>query len=164
MNPGDLVIHLGDVYFGPAGGWEDLIFNLPGRKILVRGNHDDNFLCDPEVDLDADDVRYLYELPMSLILKWCGKRILVCHSKPENNMVPCREDELNMHLDSFRPFEPDWVVIGHTHMVFDRCYEGIRFINCGHLGRDLLGDPFYSWWVARNGILNSRQRGSIGQG
>lgn len=37
----DIVIHLGDVFIGPAAGWDEIYPLLPGRKILVRGNHDD---------------------------------------------------------------------------------------------------------------------------
>lgn len=38
----DTVIHLGDVMIGPR---TDQMFSLPGRKILVRGNHDRNKSC-----------------------------------------------------------------------------------------------------------------------
>ena len=36
----DLVIHLGDVVVGKSIDWASTIPNLPGRKILVLGNHD----------------------------------------------------------------------------------------------------------------------------
>lgn len=36
----DCVIHLGDVFIGPVGGWREIGPLLSGRKILVRGNHD----------------------------------------------------------------------------------------------------------------------------
>lgn len=36
----DLVIHLGDVIVGKSADWASIIPNLPGRKILVLGNHD----------------------------------------------------------------------------------------------------------------------------
>jgi calcineurin-like phosphoesterase family protein len=40
VKPEDCVIHLGDVFIGRAEGWADIYPKLPGRKILVRGNHD----------------------------------------------------------------------------------------------------------------------------
>jgi calcineurin-like phosphoesterase family protein len=40
VQPDDLVIHLGDVFIGPVEGWRRIHPLLPGRKILVRGNHD----------------------------------------------------------------------------------------------------------------------------
>ena len=36
----DLVIHLGDVLFGNRSDWSSILTSLPGRKILVMGNHD----------------------------------------------------------------------------------------------------------------------------
>lgn len=36
----DLVIHLGDVVVGKSNEWDKTIPNLPGRKILILGNHD----------------------------------------------------------------------------------------------------------------------------
>lgn len=36
----DTVIHLGDVIFAQASTLRDILTELPGRKILVRGNHD----------------------------------------------------------------------------------------------------------------------------
>lgn len=38
IKPEDIVIHLGDVIMG--SGWREIFRNLPGQKILVRGNHD----------------------------------------------------------------------------------------------------------------------------
>jgi calcineurin-like phosphoesterase family protein len=40
VNPNDLVIHVGDVFIGKPDGWRKIYPLLPGRKILVRGNHD----------------------------------------------------------------------------------------------------------------------------
>lgn len=36
----DLIIHLGDVIIGKESDWKSVISELPGRKILVTGNHD----------------------------------------------------------------------------------------------------------------------------
>jgi calcineurin-like phosphoesterase family protein len=40
VNPDDLIIHLGDVALGGPKIWAETIPVLPGRKILVTGNHD----------------------------------------------------------------------------------------------------------------------------
>jgi len=40
VNADDLVIHLGDVVVGKSSDWATTIPNLPGRKVLVPGNHD----------------------------------------------------------------------------------------------------------------------------
>lgn len=39
----DLVIHLGDVQIGNKENW--IINQLPGRKVLIRGNHDRDHSC-----------------------------------------------------------------------------------------------------------------------
>ena len=36
----DLVIHVGDVFISKSVGWDAIWPILPGRKILIRGNHD----------------------------------------------------------------------------------------------------------------------------
>ncbi len=38
----DMVIHLGDVVVGKSKDWSLIVPKLPGRKILVLGNHDKN--------------------------------------------------------------------------------------------------------------------------
>lgn len=40
VHPDDLVIHVGDVFIGKPEGWRAIYPLLPGKKILVRGNHD----------------------------------------------------------------------------------------------------------------------------
>lgn len=46
VDPLDTVIHLGDVAIGKYEDWAWIIPSLPGKKILIRGNHDDNKSCD----------------------------------------------------------------------------------------------------------------------
>ncbi len=45
VQPSDLVIHVGDVFIGKREGWEAIYPTLPGRKILIRGNHDWHHNC-----------------------------------------------------------------------------------------------------------------------
>ena len=42
VSPEDVIIHLGDVAIGRLEGWKWIVPSLPGRKILIRGNHDRN--------------------------------------------------------------------------------------------------------------------------
>ena len=46
VKPEDIVIHLGDVFIGKAEGWRTIFPQLPGRKLLVRGNHDRQRSCE----------------------------------------------------------------------------------------------------------------------
>lgn len=45
VRPEDLIICNGDVFIGPPTGWKQIYPNLPGRKILIRGNHDWHHNC-----------------------------------------------------------------------------------------------------------------------
>jgi calcineurin-like phosphoesterase family protein len=45
VKPIDTVIHLGDVGIGPISGIMEILVQLLGRKILVRGNHDRKKSC-----------------------------------------------------------------------------------------------------------------------
>lgn len=42
VHPFDVVYHLGDVIFKNASQLLDLLATLPGRKVMIRGNHDKN--------------------------------------------------------------------------------------------------------------------------
>lgn len=55
--PDDMIIHLGDVFVGNPKSWQNIVSKLKGRKILVKGNHDEksnnwylsngfSFVCD----------------------------------------------------------------------------------------------------------------------
>lgn len=55
--PEDMIIHLGDLFVGNATYWQTFAAELKGRKILVKGNHDErsnnwylsngfSFVCD----------------------------------------------------------------------------------------------------------------------
>lgn len=45
VRPEDLVIHLGDVLIGKRTSANKILSSLPGRKVLVRGNHDQHSGC-----------------------------------------------------------------------------------------------------------------------
>lgn len=40
VSPADVTIHLGDVIMSNAGSLSELLKAIPGKKVLVRGNHD----------------------------------------------------------------------------------------------------------------------------
>ena len=43
VQPGDLLLHLGDIVcFGDRSKHAGYLEGLPGRKLLIRGNHDDH--------------------------------------------------------------------------------------------------------------------------
>lgn len=54
VKPEDLIIHLGDVQIGKKSEW--IMGGLPGKKILVRGNHDRDKSADWWMDRGFDFV------------------------------------------------------------------------------------------------------------
>lgn len=44
VKPEDVVIHLGDVKVGGKHKLTEILYSLPGKKILVKGNHDNESL------------------------------------------------------------------------------------------------------------------------
>lgn len=92
----DTVLWVGDVAFGDPEQARSLICSLPGRKILVRGNHDGSV---------AHCLNLGFDLVMdSLSLKLAGHRVAVYH----------------------RPKDAPYgiVIHGHTHTKFKQ--DGLR--------------------------------------
>ena len=72
VRPEDIVIHLGDVTWHVKDYLDDVVAKLPGKKILVRGNHDEESLMyymKHGFDLAVD----------SLSMKYRGLDILFTH-------------------------------------------------------------------------------------
>lgn len=40
IDPTDIVLHLGDLFIGNQSVWKDIVNNLNGNKVLIKGNHD----------------------------------------------------------------------------------------------------------------------------
>ena len=122
--PTDRVLHLGDCAWGPKA--MERLVSLPGKKFLIRGNHD-----------DKSDERYMemgwdgvFE---SVIIKRFGVRILFSH-KPRWD----HKADINIH--------------GHFHDLhredFSRLYLPLSLESMGYrpiaLDRDFMG-PITSW-------------------
>lgn len=135
VQPDDLIIHLGDVFIGPVAGWESIYPQLPGRKVLVRGNHDRNhsigwwmqhgfdFCCDSMIFKNA----FLTHEPANAVIKSDGNR-------------PYDQWELGL------PEGCDLNIHGHLHNIWD------GFHNEKNIERDkaFLGDDYlkrlkYPW-------------------
>lgn len=56
VNPGDTVYILGDVAFGSAKKGTDIVSQLNGYKILIKGNHDVGFVKDAKFAATFDEI------------------------------------------------------------------------------------------------------------
>ena len=109
----DIVIHLGDVACGFKGNEEKLkqIFDLlPGKKYLIRGNHDtrpDEFYK----NLGFEDIRDY------LIIENNGLKTLLCHYPLEISLydsIATRDFQTEL-MSLFRDKECSFLIHGHTH-------------------------------------------------
>lgn len=98
VRPEDLVIDLGDVIFHNPGQLDDFIKPLPGKKLMVRGNHDKNpahwYMSrgyDAVVDQFVMGPVVFNHRPMSVLPPGCT---LCVHGHLHNNQW--REDYLSM--------------------------------------------------------------------
>lgn len=87
IKPEDTVMHLGDVYVGTAGAALKLLPTLPGKKYLIRGNH------------DKKSIKWFSEqagfevVGTHLYLDWKGNRVLLSHY-PETKAL---DWDINIH-------------------------------------------------------------------
>jgi putative phosphoesterase len=85
---------------------------------------------------------FMHELPFDLRFELAGKRVRLVHGSPR---------KVNEYLFTEKPtrtFERiaaladcDLLVFGHTHKPWIHDYGGVRFVNCGSVGKPKDGDP-----------------------
>lgn len=156
----DRIILNGDIANGPlAGETLDRLAELGDRAIWVHGNGEralargydlrDAALAQPgDVDLaTADDLALgasltaaqralIADLPLTVTLDVDGLgSTLFCHATPR------RDDEMLLvdspparYAETLAGVRAQAVVLGHTHMPFDRLFDRLRVINPGSVG------------------------------
>ena len=63
----DKVFVLGDIGFSASGKLDKIIFNLPGYKVLIRGNHDKSFTDSKLMNMGFKEI---YKYPIILEKKY----------------------------------------------------------------------------------------------
>lgn len=74
VQPEDTILHLGDVAFGRPKdiyGWAEIIKGLPGRKMLIKGNHDHS--------RSMKIYKGIFEVVVPFIQDFSGVRIYFSH-------------------------------------------------------------------------------------
>lgn len=100
--PGDVVLWVGDVSFAPEEWTTALIARLPGRKLLVRGNHDGTV---------THCLRLGFELVTdSLHILIAGHKVSVNHYPPAGG-----PDARYLERRPPKPGPGEFVLHGHTH-------------------------------------------------
>lgn len=152
----DAIVVAGDTISGP---WAAECFDLvtAAGALVVRGNADRLVLEGGETGLGAWSAERLGErlsraaewpLTVELDVDTAG-RMLVCHSTPtDDEVIYTRITPDEEVLTLFDGVDADLVVVGHTHIQFDRTLStGLRVVNPGSVGLPYEGRRGAFWAV-----------------
>jgi putative phosphoesterase len=157
----DVVLVGGDAVVGPFPCETlDALLGLGERAVFIRGNTDrvlgEAATDDPWADRNAwvrdrlgdERVATITAWPDTLALEVEGLgRTLFCHGSPRSDMEILTRltppERLRRILASAAA--ADVVVCGHTHVQFDRRFEGKRLVNAGSVGMPYEGEPGARW-------------------
>jgi predicted phosphodiesterase len=167
----ELVVVGGDVASGPFPGESiEAVRALGDRALAIRGNGDRELVesrlrlerglerVDPDdvwslrthwaaAELDQGQVEWLGELPplASVEIDGLGET-LFCHASPRS------DEEIVTELSSGARIAPmlagvaqRTIVLGHTHVQFDRQVAGARIVNAGSVGLPYEGEAAAFW-------------------
>ena len=136
-NSVDRIVVGGDVVAGPLPREVlSLIRDFGADRFWVRGNGDREPSRWVSDQLNANELRFLRELPTSVSLDVDGLgQTLFCHGSPRSDeeilTLVSPEQRVAAALDGVRERV---VVCGHTHTQFDREIAGFRLVNAGSVG------------------------------
>ena len=97
--------------------------------------------------MTEEQIAFLYGLPPTLTLEIEGLgRVLFCHAVArERHGRVHRGDAGGAGRAEFDGVDADLVVVGHTHMQFDREIAGVRVVNAGSVGMAFEDEPGAYW-------------------
>ncbi|ADU97119.1 metallophosphoesterase [Thermovibrio ammonificans] len=119
LREGDTLFVLGDFLWREVEGFKERWRSLPGRKVLICGNHDW-----PLGEKLSDYFDEIYDFSLALEIK--GKRLLLCHF-PSKDLRTYRYCELQARITrEFRSTGASLLIHGHVHFnpygVFCGCH------------------------------------------
>jgi len=162
---------LGDlVNYGPNPA-EVVAFVRQHASIVVRGNHDHSIAFGEDARcssrfrqmaketgeftrsrLSEEDVRYLVDLPLETTVELDGKRFRLCHATPADPLYEYRLKDSTRWLSEEGPV-PDVLLVGHTHLPFQRYIDGHLVANPGSVGQPKHGRPEACYAIWEDGRL-----------
>lgn len=163
---------LGDlVNYGPDPA-ETVEFIRSRAAVAIRGNHDHSVgwdaepRCSPRFTQMAEETRlytksalsekhkeFLRRLPLTLRREIDGVTFFLCHATPANPLYEYRPPDSPMW-----PREPahagaNIVLVGHTHLQFERSSGTRAVVNPGSLGQSKTGEPGARYALWDNGRI-----------
>jgi predicted phosphodiesterase len=173
----DLVVLNGDMATGPMPAETlDRLAGLGDKAVWVRGNADRELAAAYDGTLDPglpEQVRVpteycasrlagrhrdlIGDLPLSVTLDVTGLgAVRFCHATARSDTeIVLVDTPLDRYLDAFAGTAESTVVLGHTHMPFDRLADRRRFVNPGSVGMPYGGTGAY-WALLGPDVLLRR--------
>ena len=161
----DVVVLNGDIATGPMPAETlDRLADLGEKAIWVRGNADREVAAAYEGRLDPDlpeaarepteycasrlESRHrnlLADLPLSMVMDVAGLGpVRFCHATTRSDTeIVLVDSPVERYRDAFADTDEPTVVLGHTHMPFDRLADRRRFVNPGSVGMPYGGRGAY---------------------
>lgn len=157
---GDVCLCLGDLV--DYGGEPQPCVDWVRRHVThcIRGNHDHGVAHDVAIHggvgfkylsaatrpltrarLDADGLRYLADLPVTLSLQLDGRRFLLVHATPRDPLDEFAPPDAGFWARRLDGVDADVVCVGHTHYQYALEVNGTLVINPGSVGIQRDGDP-----------------------
>ena len=150
----DAIVSGGDVVWGPLPS-ECLERLREAGALFVRGNADRDVVAgDDEIDryaaarLTEEQCAFVDAWPLSLELDVDGLgTVLFCHATPRaDDEIITRATPDDAVVPAFSGSAAGIVVVGHTHVQFDRQVPGApRVLNAGSVGMPYEGEPAARW-------------------
>ncbi len=158
----DLVVFGGDVASGPfPAECVELLASLRGRASFLAGNVERALLGDDAAVPEhvREDIartrRLLSEQQLSFVRSWETAvslevqglgTVLFCHGLPPGDEAVVTEATPDAVVAEFLDgLEAGTVVVGHTHMHFERTVGGVRVVNAGSIGMPYADAPGAYW-------------------
>ena len=158
--PHDVCLFLGDlVDYGPDPA-PCVRWAMEHADYAIRGNHDHGVAQGVPVaggrgyryltqasrplmweSLDADERRYLLQLPLTRRVTLNGKRFLLVHGTPRDPLDEYLMRDPEAWARRVRDSDADIVCVGHSHMQFNLLAGDTVVLNPGSVGQPRDGDP-----------------------
>jgi len=150
----DVVLFGGDLIAGPFSRRCLKLARALSQARFIRGNCERLPSEWDRAQLDAEELRWLEELPLTVSLDG----VLYCHATPEDDSPITTELTPDEALrETFGGIDEKVVVLGHTHHQFDRLAGDVRVVNAGSVGMPYEDDVAAFWTLVEDGEPSFRR-------
>ena len=166
---------LGDlVNYGPNPG-EVVDFVKANASVVIRGNHDHaiGFNKDPHSSspfremaqamqeytssiLTESQKQFLRDLPLTVDRELPGMKVSLCHAVPSDPLFAYCPPDSPRWQGELELAKANILLVGHTHLAFDRQFGERRVVNPGSVGQPKTGTPEACYAVWDDGKIELR--------